>query len=245
MIITMLQESTQCGGIMNDLEAIAQRHSVRMYSDKPVDENVLAELRNVIEECNAASKLHIQMISGVENAFCGAKTHYGRFSGVHNAIALVGSDDVSPHLDEQIGYYGELLALRLVRLQCATSWAVLDNPTEYWWELKPSERLVCVLAFGYAARPGARHRSKPLESLCRIPSDLGTMPDWFRRGMEAVMLAPTSLSQQPFIFVLHENGTVSVEPSDGLFVGVGIGCAKCHFAIGAGLENFRWEEGSV
>lgn len=265
---------------MNLIEAMEQRHAIRAYTDEPVDPSTLSVLQAEIAACNQESGLHIQMASGMDDAFLGLKTHYGRFTGVHNAIALIGrpettgvpraagangtdagmddggaagqdaargwvkaeaADEVADDpgeiaLQEKVGYYGERLALRLVQLGLDTSWAVLDdagNAPAPWWCLLPGEKIVWVLAFGHGARPGGRRRTKPIEELCRIPDGMA-MPDWFRAGMEAAMLAPTSLSQQPFLFTLHEDGSVSAEATEGLFAHVGLGCAKLHFEIGAG-----------
>ncbi|MGN0160225.1 MAG: nitroreductase family protein [Lachnospiraceae bacterium] len=33
----------------------------------------------------------------------------------------------------------------------------------------------------------------------------GEMPDWFRNGVEAALLAPTAMNQQKFLFTLKEN----------------------------------------
>lgn len=286
---------------MNLLEAMEQRHAIRAYTDEPVDQAILDILRAEIDACNQESGLHIQMTTGLDDAFLGLKTHYGRFTGVHNAIALIGrpvrdgaadghgaagtnehdaatetatgtadpsvavdtipdgaaaawhkaavadeaaTDPGEIALQERVGYYGERLALRAVQLGLETSWAVLDDAdaAEHpWWCLHPGEKIVWVLAFGHGARPGGRRRSKPIEELCRMPDGMA-MPDWFRAGMEAAMLAPTSLSQQPFLFTLHEDGTVSVEATEGLFAHVGLGCAKYHFEVGAGRENVRWRD---
>ncbi|WEV52910.1 nitroreductase family protein [Bifidobacterium sp. ESL0704] len=76
-------------GKMDLNEAMTERHSVRMYTDEPVSKALLSEIASEIERCNAKSGLHFQMAAGLDDAFCGYKTHYGRFSGVHNAIALV------------------------------------------------------------------------------------------------------------------------------------------------------------
>lgn len=173
-------------------------------------------------------------------------TQNGMTTAWHKATASDESatDPGEIALQEQVGYYGERLALRAVQLGLETSWAVLDDAdtAEHpWWCLYPGEKIVWVLAFGHGARPGGRRRSKPIEELCRIPDGMA-MPDWFRAGMEAAMLAPTSLSQQPFLFTLHEDGTVSAEATEGLFAHVGLGCAKYHFEVGAGRENVRWRD---
>ena len=160
------------------------------------------------------------------------------------AVDEAATDPSEIALQERVGYYGERVALRAVQLGLETSWAVLDDAdtAEHpWWCLYPGEKIVWVLAFGHGARPGGRRRSKPIEELCRIPDGMA-MPDWFRAGMEAAMLAPTSLSQQPFLFTLHKDGTVSAEAMEGLFAHVGLGCAKYHFEVGAERENVRWRD---
>lgn len=122
--------------------------------------------------------------------------------------------------EEKVGYYGEQLALKLIQLGLATSWAVLDDAATGWWKLEPEERVVWILAFGHPARAGAKHHSKPLDSLCSLPASLGTdatladTPDWFQRGVGAASLAPTSLSQQPFHFTLEENQISTVQNAD-------------------------------
>lgn len=259
-------------GKMDLNEAMTERHSVRMYTDEPVGKPQLDEIAAEVEHCNAASGLHFQMAAGLEDAFCGYKTHYGRFSGVHNAIALVTKIDKpydlhpakkiqdtdepttdpipteEAEIEEKVGYYGEQLALKLVQLGLATSWAVLDDAATGWWELDPGERVVWILAFGHPARAGAKHHSKPLDSLCSLPTSLGTnatladAPEWFQRGIAAASLAPTSLSQQPFHFTLEDMHTVSARITSGLFAYVGLGCAKRNFEIGAGTDNFVWAQ---
>lgn len=255
--------------------AVAERHSVRMYTDEPVGAEALAMLRREITACNAASGLHIQLADGVPDAFCGYPTHYGRFSGVHNAIALIGAGSSIPNLEAsantasriqvhdsqvharqttidaneinlqtKVGYYGEWLSLCLVHLGLATSWAVLDNAAEGWWNLSNGERAIWLLAFGHPARPGARHHTKPMEQLCKLPEGIATSqaPKWFIRGMRSAMLAPTSLGQQPFAIELHNDDTVSIRATEGLFSHVGLGCAMCNFEIGAYPHRVVWRQ---
>lgn len=248
---------------MDLLEAMEKRHAIRMYTDEPVDASILAALQDEIDACNAASGLHIQMIAELDDALLGLKTHYGRFSGAHNAIALIGrvGADGTAALEEKVGYYGERLVLRAVQLGLDTSWVVLDGAdtaADAWWTLDDGECAVWFIVFGHGARGGTKHRSKPMAQLCAIEDDadaandtvtidpslddasIAAVPDWFRAGMNAAMLAPTSLSQQPFLLTLHKDGTVSAEATEGLFAHVGLGCAKYHFEIGAGVNNFSW-----
>lgn len=66
------------------------------------------------------------------------------------------------------------------------------------------------------------------------------MPDWFRAGMEAVLLAPTAVNQQKFLFTL-EDGKVSAQPGHAFYVKMDLGIVKYHFELGAGKENVQWK----
>ena len=47
---------------MDDIfELVKSRHSVRSYTDKPIDGNVKEDLENIIEKCNNAGKLNIKL----------------------------------------------------------------------------------------------------------------------------------------------------------------------------------------
>ena len=100
------------------------------------------------------------------------------------------------------------------------------------------EKLQAVIALGYGENQGVPHKSKPLESRCKVE---GPMPDWFREGMEAAMLAPTAINQQQF--VLNRSGnTVAAKAKFGPHSKMDLGIVKYHFELGAGKENFTWAE---
>ena len=84
---------------------------------------------------------------------------------------------------------------------------------------------------------GVPHKSKALEQVCRAE---GPMPDWFRAGAEAALLAPTAVNQQKFLLTLEGN-TVKAEAGKGFYSGVDLGIVKYHFEIGAGKEHFNWK----
>ena len=274
----MGKEHDQMGLLqMSLMEAMQQRHAVRAYTDQPVDDSVCQSLQSLIDDLNAQSGLHMQMVCGVDDAFLGLPTHYGRFTGVHNAIALIGKPKVSAvdatsqspavnggstrstqgwdksnaqdiaatdpaeiALQETVGYYGERVVLHAVQLGLATSWAVLDNAhavSNPWWQAQADEQVIWFIAFGYPARVLTRRRTKPIEELCQLPQGMSIedAPQWFLQGMHAAMVAPTSLSQQPFKFILHVDETVSAQATEGLFAHVGLGCAVCHFEIASGV----------
>ena len=68
----------------------------------------------------------------------------------------------------------------------------------------------------------------------------GELPDWFRSGIEAAMLAPTARNQQKFLFILSGD-TVKAENLGGFLSKIDLGIVKYHFEIGAGKANFKWQ----
>ena len=101
------------------------------------------------------------------------------------------------------------------------------------------EKLFCVISLGYGANQGVQHKLKPIEEFAEVS---GSMPEWFRQGMEAAILAPTAVNQQKFRFVLRNGNKVEAQARFS-FIGyakLDLGIAKYHFEVGAGKENFNW-----
>ena len=178
---------------MTLLEAIQARHSVRKYKDEPISEDVLAILRNKVWEVNREVGLHVQLVTGEPKAFSGIMA-YGSFSGVKNYFVMAGKkgDD----LDEKIGYYGEQLVLLAQTLGLNTCWAgVSYSKIPGTYELEDGEKIGCYIALGYGQTQGSGHKVKDVRDISNA-SDL--TPKWFRKGVDAALLAPTAVNQQKF-----------------------------------------------
>lgn len=222
---------------MDILEAMAARHSVRRYTDQKIEPEIVTELREEIRQCNELGNLRIQLVLEEPEAFGGILAHYGLFKGVRNYLALVGED--GEDLYERAGYYGERIVLKAQMLGLNTCWvAATYSRRKSRIEVKEGERLVCVIALGYGANQGRPHRNKPLEKLYRV--EQGTMPDWFRRGVEAAMLAPTAVNRQQFLLI-WTGERVRAEATGGALSKLDLGIVKYHFEIGAGREHFTWD----
>lgn len=220
---------------MTIIEAIQNRHSVRSYTDKKIEGDILVALRSEIEACNAESGLNIQLATDEPKAFSNFMAHYGKFTGVQNYVALIGKK--SPRLDEKAGYFGERIVLKAQTLGLNTCWVALTfSKTKSKCVVSKDEKFICVIAMGYGTTQGVPHKSKPMESLCKVN---GNMPDWFRNGMEAALLAPTAINQQKFLFTVSNN-MVKAEVTGGIKSKIDLGIAKYHFEMGAGAENFKW-----
>lgn len=108
---------------MDISEAIKERHSVRAYTDKKIEGEVLLALENKIAEINGESGLNVQLVLNEEKAFGGRMARYGKFSGVKNYIAMVGKKGAD--LSEKVGYYGQKLVLFAQTLGLNTCWVAL------------------------------------------------------------------------------------------------------------------------
>ena len=220
---------------MDLMEAMRARHSVRAYQNKPLDAGVKAELQKAVDEVNRESGLHIQLITNEPKAFDSKLAHYGAFSGVTNYFALVGKKTAD--LDEACGYYGEKLVLRAQQLGLRTCWVALTyQKIPGVFDIAPDEKLTVVISVGYGANDGKPHKSKPA---ARVSNLDGASPAWFRRGVEAALLAPTAVNQQQFMLT-RTGSTVAAKAKLGPCSKMDLGIVKYHFELGAGKENFTW-----
>lgn len=215
-------------------EAIAARHSVRQYTDQPIDNETIAALQEKIQTLNAESGLHIQLVTNEPQAFDSFMAHYGKFSGVRNYFALIGSGD---NLDERCGYYGEQLVLLAQQLGLNTCWVGMTfKKVVKALDIRKGEKLAAVIALGHGQTQGVAHKSKTINevSVCK-----GDMPDWFRCGVECALQAPTALNKQRFRFELAGD-KVCATTSWGAFTKVDLGIVKYHFEVGAGVGHDIW-----
>ena len=223
-------------------EAIEARHSVRAYKDQPLAEDIAKRLEKEIAEVNQRGHLHIQLIQNEPKAFQGTLAKYGKFRNANNYLVMAGKRD--DDLDERVGYYGEHLVLLAQTLGLNTCWVGLSYrkvPDAY--NVSKDEKLVCMIALGYGETQGVPHKIKTVEQVSNA-SDI--TPTWFKKGVEAALLAPTAVNQQKFSFeyVGMNNNHHQVRAKKGLsmigYTQMDLGIAKCHFEIGAGKEHFKW-----
>lgn len=216
--------------------AMQKRHSVRAYTDKPIEKEICNELIKVIDECNKEGDLHIQLVTDEPRAFDGFMAHYGNFSGVKNYVALIGKK--CDNLDEKIGYYGEKIVLTAQSLGLNSCWVAMTyKKIKTAFTVDKGEKLCCVLALGYGATEGVLHKVKSFEQVANAQNP----PEWFTNGVNAALLAPTAMNQQKFIFS-YENGKVWAKAGHGFYSKIDLGIVKYHFELGAGKENFEWQK---
>ncbi|MGX8683622.1 MAG: nitroreductase family protein [Bacteroidales bacterium] len=223
-------------------EAIELRHSVRAYKEQPLAEDVVKVLKERIAHLNQEGNLHVQLMLNEPKAFLGPFAKYGKFRGVSNYLVMAGqkADD----FDERVGYYGEQLVLLAQTLGLNTCWVGLSYtkiPGTY--KLNEGEKIACYIALGYGETQGVTHKIKTIEQVSNVSE---STPSWFRKGVEAALLAPTAVNQQKFSFEYlgMKDGQHQVLAHKGFsmigYTQMDLGIAKYHFEIGAGKDNFKW-----
>lgn len=223
-------------------EAIVTRHSVRAYKNEPLAEDVARRLEEEIAKVNQAGHLHVQLIQNEPKAFQGTLAKYGKFRNVTSYLVMAGKK--AEDLDECIGYYGEQLVLLAQTLGLNTCWVGLSYrkiPDTY--VLEEGEVIKAYISIGYGETQGVIRKSKTVEQVSNT-SDI--TPSWFKRGVEAALLAPTAVNQQKFSFeylgMKEDRHQVRAKKGFSLvgYTQMDLGIAKCHFEIGAGKDNFDW-----
>ena len=221
---------------MEILEAVAKRHSVRSYTDKKIEGEVLEALQNEIELCNKESGLNIKLVTNEPEAFSCKLAQHGGFKGVNNYLVLAGEN--SDDLQEKCGYYGEKIVLKAQMLGLNTCWvAGTYNRRKAKNNVDKGEKLVCVIAIGYGETQGKPHKNTLIDCLFRLRGD---MPSWFMEGMQCAMLAPTAMNKQKFRFTMLDGNKVKAEATGRFCSGIDLGIVKLHFEIGAGDAEYEF-----
>lgn len=219
---------------MEIMELIQSRHSVRQYLDKKIPADIREQLNGYASELNRDGDLNIQIIYDEPECFNSRMAHYGKFENTNNYIAMVGKK--SAGLEERCGYFGEKLVLRAQELGLNTCWVALTHGKSKAI-IGSDEKEVIIIALGYGKTQGVSRKSKTAADVSNITAD---SPEWFKRGVEAALLAPTAINQQKFKFMLDGSTVYASSGRLGPNLRVDLGIVKCHFELGAGKENFKW-----
>ena len=208
---------------MEMLDLMKQRHSVRQYTDRPIEAEKRTVLNDMIAEINRKADLHIQIFYEEPKCFDSMMAHYGKFTGVKNYIALVGKK--SPKLEEMLGCYGEQIVLKAQELGLNTCWVAMTHGKSKA-EIGRGEKELCLISLGYGCTNGVTHKVKSLSEVCNYREG---MPEWFLNGMGAALLAPTAMNQQKFYFELLPSGSVKLTNGKGFYTKLDLGIVKYHF----------------
>ncbi len=216
-------------------EAMRERHTVRKYTEKEIPREVLSKLNTRIFANNEKYSVSIRFMLNDEKIL-GTLTKLFLAKGVKNYLILSGGNIFTT--DEKLGYCGTDIMLYAQTLGLNTWWIGGTYKKRYAVRNAIGDKVAGIIAIGYGETQGVPHKSKPLEEVCRYE---GEMPEWFKNGVEAALLAPTALNKQAFLIEGRED-QVAISCNNGIFSDVDKGIVKYHFELGAGRENFFWTD---
>lgn len=214
-------------------ELIKNRHSVRRYKDIKLKDSDITKINEYIKEINQ-NDLSFELVTN-QNIFKNLILGYGFIKNCNNYIIMGGKDNEL--LEEKVGYFGEELVLKLLDLgihSCFVGGTYKKKKVKN--ELKDGYRNVLVLAIGYGENNGKLAKTKTFDDIS-ISKDV---PDWYKKGIELVLLAPSALNQKKWEFEFIAPNQVRIKSFGIHFPKVDLGIAKYHFEIGAGKDNFKW-----
>ncbi len=212
------------------MDVIKERHSVRQYTEQKIENEKRAELNELVDKINSETGMHIQIMYDEPKCFDGIMAHYGKFDNVKNYIALVGP--TTDGMDEKAGYYGEQLVLKAQEMGLNTCWVAMTHGKSAATVGK-GEKLFCLIALGYGVNSGSAHKTKTVDEVCEVSGD---MPDWFKKGIDAALLAPTAMNQQKFCFTLNGDTVTAKVKGMGFYAKMDLGIVKYHFELASGVK---------
>lgn len=212
-------------------QAAMDRHAVRKYLDRPIENEKRVALLALADEINAEGKIHAEVVFDEPKAFKKSLLAYGMFKNVRNYIVLAAGES---HREQfQIGYQGQRLALKAQELGLNTCWVALSFSRKHSQiKLKDGEKIWCVLSLGYGVTQGVQHKMKPAEKICPA---YASMPEWFKQGVDLALLAPTAMNELKFHFELAPDGKVKGTSDSCIYQYVDLGIASLQFEIGSGV----------
>ena len=220
---------------MDKMELMRARHSVRQFTDRPLDEAAVVALQAEIDACNRESGLHIQLITNEPEAFQAGKPTYGQFKDCRNYLAIVGPMGK----DTEAGYYGERVVLKAQELGINSCWVALTyKKGKAQGTEGAGEKRYLVVALGYGETQGVAHKVKALSDISDYKNG---DPDWYKAGLEAALLAPTAMNQQKFRFERSGDKVTAKVARLGFYTKIDLGIVKYHFEVGAGKGKEVWK----
>lgn len=217
---------------MTIAEAMHERHTVRKYTDKALSQEIIEKFNARIDENNSRFGLSIKLLTDSTDGL----NLFAKLAakGVKNYFVLAGNG--GDEAAEKLGYSSADLMLYAQTLGLNT-WYIGGTFNHGVSKYADGKKVIGIVVVGYGENGGVPHKSKFAEQVSHYD---GETPDWFKNGVEAALLAPTAVNCQGFKLIGSGNG-VKLEKTGAMFTPADRGIVKYHFELGAGKDNFYWE----
>ncbi|MCR4746505.1 MAG: nitroreductase [Lachnospiraceae bacterium] len=217
---------------MNIYEAMRERHTVRKYKNIKLSDEIISKINSRVKTNNENYNLDMKFITDNNNAL-NLLFKFIVSSNVNNYILLAGPN--LPETDQKLGAAGADIMLYAQTLGLNTWW-IGETYNKKLSKTSSDKKIIGVIAIGYGEDNGKAHKSKKDSE---VSSYQGERPEWFKKGIEAALLAPTALNKQEFM--IRGNGkNVKIDSNNGKYSEVNRGIVRYFFSMGAGEENFKW-----
>lgn len=240
--------------IMDKLELLRKRHSVRTFSEESLSRELRNKLNAEATMTNTVmAGLRFQLFYDNDDPFKGFFKSYGTFKNAHNYLAAVANEGVED-IWEKAGYFAEKFVVRCVELGLGTCFVGgTYDPSSINAQLNAGEKILFVVVFGFPADYRRRaenllvkfvHRKKLELKDFFIPSDKFEesckLVPHLKEGCEAVACAPSAINKRPVrLFLKQEDGEdivcAKVEVKNKLNL-VDLGVAKFNYNFATDTE---------
>lgn len=225
---------------MITVETIRERHSVREYDGKPLDQAEFDALGAVVEEYARESGLDIQLVGNNPEVF-NVIARFGLIRGCRTHVAFVVDDAKARGVaaDEAIGYWGQKIVLAAQDMGLNTCWCALCSRKKSRAVVAPGKKVRLIIAVGHGKTQGSPRKTKSAGVLSSVECEKA--PAWFTTAMGAAQLAPTAMNNQNFkITLLSDGRTVRIDaPQSGLNA-IDQGIVRRNFEIAANESGTDW-----
>lgn len=232
-------------------EELRKRHSVRRYSNKEIDLEIINKLKADLTYINThAAGLHFTLVTDDPAPFEGFSASYGMFNGVRYFVACIVDSSFSD-VSISAGYYAEQFVMYAVELGLSTCFVGgTFNRNAVNLPLRAGWKIPFVITIGYAdetkklsisgiAEKIMHRKSKSAKDFIYPKSGkvISMIDDckWLSQGLEGLASAPSALNRQPVKINIDEQGNITgyVEKSTPDFL----------IDLGIGLWNFESASG--
>ncbi len=239
------------GSMTNEeyIKAIDMRRSRRAYKSKPLDEDTMNVVREMVDAVNKTAGLHFIFVED-------ATPYFRIFQGKFSMIVVCGGDNQKSL--EDAGYYGESIVLQCVYHGLGTCWVsgtYNENKVYETIDIPRNERIYAVITIGRPKNSlnvvektmyNATHKkNKTYPDMFDVLDD--KLPEAYINGLKLVEKAPSAVNRRPVRF-RYENGVLSASVEDPYSdKSVDFGIAKLHFILGCRAMgvNGRWTKENV
>lgn len=240
-------------------QALAKRVSRRVFNNKTIPEEVLAQLDRMCFQFRFPEARAQLVTTQPQAVFKGAIGSYGKIKGAPAYLAFIGDIGFSNY-QEKVGYLGEAFVLEVTSLGLSSCWVggfFRPDVVSQQIFLDPGEKVLAVTPVGYTEGQYSLQekllsglaKSRNRKDLAELTEGLSrsAWPQWVQLALEAARVAPSAVNRQPWRFRVEPHQITvlvdSLQDSYHIAKRLDCGIAMLHLELGAKAAGVtgQWE----